>query len=108
MQVREQYLALAQQAAFGELGFLHFHDEVGIRKDVLGFGGNLGASGLVVRVLEANTGAGAGLDQDLVSCIDQLSHACGYEPNPILVNFYFFRDANFHGSKLRGCWGWDF
>src|SRR5277367_12858 len=96
MQIGEQGLSAAQLFAFRELRLLDLHDEIHAREDVLGLRSDDGTSCPVVRVLEANARPGAALHQDLVSGVDELTHARGHQADPIFVNLDLFGDADFH------------
>ncbi len=54
------------------LGLLDLHDHVGLGKDARGVGQDLGTSRDIIRILEVDAEAGAGLDEQLVSGRGQL------------------------------------
>ena len=57
-------------------------------------------------VVEADAGAGAGLDDHLMAVMDELAHAAGHEPDAVFVRLHLLRDADQHGcSVARGIEG---
>ena len=97
MQIGEQHLARTQHAAFRDLRLFDLDDHVRAREHVFGAPGDFRAGRLIVRVLEADAGASTGLHQHLMPRVDQLAHAGGHEPDPVLVDLDLFRNADFHG-----------
>src|SRR6185437_9439146 len=56
------------------------------------------AGRLVLEVEEAHTLPCVRLDDDLVSCSNELAHAGRDQPDPILVDLDFARDSDSHGG----------
>ena len=105
MQIREQGLPVAQLLALRELRFLDLHHEIAARKDVCGALRDDRARRYIVRILEADAGAGAALDEYLMAGIHELSNARGDQPHPIFVNLDLFGDADFHNTAPLACRG---
>jgi hypothetical protein len=49
-------------------------------------------------IAETDAGAGAALNQHLMSRIDEFANARRYQPHPILMNLDLFGDSDFHGT----------
>ncbi len=96
MQVSEKRLAGTQQLAFAQLRLLDLHDQLGRREQVLGALRDAGAGGLIMRILEADSRAGAGLHQDLVTGVHELTDPRGHQADSIFMNFDFFGNTDFH------------
>jgi hypothetical protein len=96
MQIGEQGLAGAQPPALLELRLLDLHDHVGGGENLRGIGGDRGPRGTVMRVVEADACAGAGLHQDLMAGIGQLAYAGRHQADPVFVNLDFLRYADLH------------
>src|SRR5215469_503145 len=100
MQVGEQYLVLAQRAHLIRLGLLDLDDHLGRREYIGGARQNFGAGPLISAVIEADAGAGAGLDDDLVPVMHQFPHTARNKPDPVFVGFDLFRHADQHSQDL--------
>src|SRR5262249_2750052 len=57
-----------------------------------------GAGTDIVLVVDADPRSGTPFDDDLMAVVDELAHAPGYEPDPVLMGFDFLRDADAHSS----------
>ena len=101
VQVGEQYLPLAQHAAFVRLRFLDLHDHVGAREDLGGAADDFGPGATVHLVALADAGAGHRLDDHRVAVMHQLADAAGGQADTVFVRFDFPGHADEHGSILR-------
>ena len=96
MQIGEQDLAVAQQLVFLRLRLLHLHDHVGLGEYFRRVGNDLGSSGLVVGVGDADALARLALDHHLVAVMRQFAHAAGHHSHAVFVILDFLGNADAH------------
>ncbi len=99
VQIGEQHLAWAQQRDLAGLRLLDLDDQLGGAEHRGGGGRDVGADLAIGVVAEADAGAGAALDQDLVAVRDQLARRAGNQADAILVGLDLLGDADQHGLR---------
>ena len=77
---------------------LHLDDHLGALPHLVGRGDELRTGPRVVRVGEARADAGARLDDDLMSGVDERLHRAGHHADPVLANLDLLGDADNHGT----------
>jgi hypothetical protein len=96
VQIGEEDLALAQPRDFFGLGLFHAKDHFRVGEDRVGVRRDPRALLDVGLVRQCASGAGAGLDDHLMTAIDQLAHAHRRQRDPVLIGLDLCRDSDFH------------
>src|SRR5690606_38514885 len=84
---------------------LDLHDQLALPVQRGGVGGDVDAEAGVLLVGEAAAGAGASLQPDLVTALDQVACGGGHERNAPFGGLGVPGDTNAHASLLGG-WSW--
>ncbi len=79
------------------LGLLHLHDHIGAGENLGCAADDLGTDPAVHLVAETDAGTGVGLDDHLVTVVDEFTHAAGRETDAVFVGFDFLGYADQHG-----------
>ncbi len=98
MQIGEQHLAFLEHGPFLGLRLLDLDDHLSAVEDLRGGADDLRPGGLIVGVLRADPDTRVGFDDDIVAVVNYFLDALRREPNPVLVDFYFFGNAYQHDS----------
>jgi hypothetical protein len=102
MQVGEQHLPRAQLRALGQLRLFHLHDEVGVRKHLVGGFRDLRARAHVIGIRTADAGARFGFDQHFMAGIGEFAHRGGDQTDTVFVNLDLAGHSDTHGSLRQG------
>ncbi len=96
MKIGEQHLAGSQPRDLLRLRLLHLDDHLRGGKDLVGTHGDLRAGASVGGIVEADAGAGAGFDDDLVTVMGRLADTARQHADPIFVRLHFLGHADPH------------
>ena len=96
VQVGEEELARAQHLDLDRLRLLDLDHHLGLAEHGLGVGDDRRPLRLVVGVEDRAAGAGAGLDQHLVTVFGHLADARGGDRDPVLVVLDLGRNPDLH------------
>ena len=99
VQVGEQNLSRRKSGAFFQLRLLDLDDHLRCAENRVGVTGDLGAGSGVFRVVKPDTRACVGFDQHAVPFPGEPGCSIRRQSNPVLVNLYFFGNADAHFSS---------